>query len=210
MCNILIHVATMDDDLKRVTNSKACQHRDYEVRRLDGLVAQLNRAEGLIDRGKDGMADHEKALLAELIPLVGKVNNNVMTIKTSLLSCTTHNLIAKYVELNRSGTQLPQQLVQINIPSIRPRVMEESDACPGVGVSNHQVRFRSAEKVRIENLDYFIRIHRATGDCQNPVECTHAAVSKEVMVLIWTGTITRGLMIYLLKIEHDHGRLYFI
>ena len=53
-------------------------------------------------------------------------------------------------------------------------------AGPGVGVSNHQVQFRAVEKIRIENLDYFIQIHRASGDCHNPVEQTQASVGKEI------------------------------
>ena len=42
----------------------------------------------------------------------------------------------------------------IGVPSIRPRVIKETDAGPDVGVSNHQVQFRAEEKVRIEKLDY--------------------------------------------------------
>ncbi len=45
-------------------------------------------------------------------------------------------------------------------------------------ISNKQVQFRAAERILIEGSDYYTRIHRATGDCQNPVERTQAAVGK--------------------------------
>jgi len=71
-------------------------------------------------------------------------------------------------------------LKNFNVRKLKPRVLELTDAGPGVGKSNRDVRFRAAEKVLIQNLDLFTRIHRATGDCQNEVERTQSAVGKAI------------------------------
>ncbi|CAC5411070.1 unnamed protein product [Mytilus coruscus] len=59
-----------------------------------------------------------------------------------------------------------------------PQVLELTDAGPGVGKSNRDVRFRAAEKILIDNLDFYTGIHKATGDRQNEVERTQVAVGK--------------------------------
>ena len=58
--------------------------------------------------------------------------------------------------------------------------MEQTDADPGVGRSNVQVHFSVAEKIRIEDTDYYCRLHLASQDCQNPVERTQAAMSSTI------------------------------
>ena len=47
-------------------------------------------------------------------------------------------------------------------------------------MSNHQVCYRVVENVQIEKLDYYLHIHRGSGNCQNPVERTQAAVGKAI------------------------------
>ena len=39
-----------------------------------------------------------------------------------------------------------------------------TDAGPGVSVSNHDVFYRAAQRIRILKLDYYIRLHLAPGD----------------------------------------------
>ena len=56
-------------------------------------------------------------------------------------------------------------------PTYKSRYLEWTDAGPGVGISNYDVNFRIAQRIRIINLDYFIRLHLSNGDSsQNEVE----------------------------------------
>ncbi|CAC5417724.1 unnamed protein product [Mytilus coruscus] len=71
-------------------------------------------------------------------------------------------------------------LNEFELRKTKPRVLELTDGGPGVGKSNRDFRFRAAEKVLIDNLDFYTRIHRATVDCQNEVERTQAAVGKAI------------------------------
>jgi hypothetical protein len=57
------------------------------------------------------------------------------------------------------------------VPILKPQLHEFTDAGPGVGVSNHDVKFRIAEITMLTNLDYYIRHHLATDDSShNEVE----------------------------------------
>ena len=81
---------------------------------------------------------------------------------------------------------------ELHLPPIRPRVLEQTDAGPGVGVSNKQVQFRAVEKVCLEELDFYTRVHLASGDCQNLVERTQAAVGKLwLMVTEYIGSMSK-------------------
>ena len=63
-----------------------------------------------------------------------------------------------FEEIISSGQAILDK-ISLNGPSINPRVIEETDAGPGVGVSNHQVHYRAVEKVQFEKLDCYLHIH---------------------------------------------------
>ena len=55
--------------------------------------------------------------------------------------------------------------------NLKSRIHEFTDAGPGVGVTNHDVKFRIAEVVMITNPDYYVRHHLANNDSShNEVE----------------------------------------
>ena len=67
-------------------------------------------------------------------------------------------------------------ITALDLPQAKPRVAHNTDAGPGVGVSNTEVRCRDAELSMIEGSDYRVRIHRARGDSgQNEAERTNSA-----------------------------------
>ena len=49
-------------------------------------------------------------------------------------------------------------------PSYEAKSSNPTDAGPGVGVSNFEVKFRDAELARLWNSDYRIRLHWSRGD----------------------------------------------
>ncbi len=59
----------------------------------------------------------------------------------------------------------------------RPNVYDLTDGGPGVSVTNYEVRYRAAERMRLLNLDRYIRSHMSTEDQgRNESECTNAAI----------------------------------
>lgn len=85
-----------------------------------------------------------------------------------------------YENLLSSCSHFIELIEGLKLRKLKPRVLELTDAGPGVGKSNRDVKFRAAEKVMIQELDFYTRIHRATGDCQNEVERTQSAVGKAI------------------------------
>ena len=60
---------------------------------------------------------------------------------------------------------------------MKPRVLELTDAGPGVGCNNGAVQYRIAETVLIHGLDKIVRVHRARGNSgQNEAERTNASI----------------------------------
>eukprot|EP00794_Sanderia_malayensis_P000903 gene903-206_t len=65
---------------------------------------------------------------------------------------------------------------------MRPRVATLTDAGPGVGVSNFEVKFRDAELARLWHSDYRIRLQRSRGDSgQGEAERTISAIGDSVV-----------------------------
>ena len=52
------------------------------------------------------------------------------------------------------------------LPPVKPywADLDLTDAGPGVGVSNYELRFRDDEMARISDSDYRVRCHRSRGD----------------------------------------------
>ena len=176
----LVHFvdSTMDEDIGKVTAQDKCSFRKYELNRLEGVLNQMRK--GAAHFASDGqlMSETERALYHELEQKINTFQDNVLALKINLELCDITDIKVRYHDLVSAATEIVDTIGHYGVPQLRPRVLEESDAGPGVGVSNHQVQFRAAEKVRVEDSDYYLRIHRASGDCQNPVERTQAAVGK--------------------------------
>ena len=70
----------------------------------------------------------------------------------------------------------------LQLPIVKPRWCDLTDAGPGVGVSNFEVKFRDAEMCRMFNSDYRIRLHRSRGDSgQGEAERTNSAIGDSVV-----------------------------
>ena len=68
-------------------------------------------------------------------------------------------------------------LGDMHLPETKPRVLELTDAGPGVGCSNGAVQYRMAETILVHGLDKVVRVDRARGDSgQNEAERTNASI----------------------------------
>eukprot|EP00794_Sanderia_malayensis_P001529 gene1529-1692_t len=80
-------------------------------------------------------------------------------------------------------------IAEAKLPRHKSVVVDFIDAGPGVGITNHEVKFRSAEEIRMMNYDYYIRQHLAPGDSsKNEVERIQSYVGDAVCdggVLNW-------------------------
>lgn len=85
-------------------------------------------------------------------------------------------------DILRKSNQILDHIAELNLPPVKPNWADLTDAGPGVGVSNYEVRFRDAELARVHRSDYRVRVHRSRGDSgQNEAERTNSAIGDSVV-----------------------------
>ena len=74
-----------------------------------------------------------------------------------------------------------KEIPRFRVPQPKSGYLEWTDAGPGVGITNNDVHYRTAQKIRIINADYLIRLHLANGDSShNEVERCQAYVEDAI------------------------------
>lgn len=103
----------------------------------------------------------------------------------SVLQTTTfipEEAIKIALALKEFMTNTRKIFIELNLPRVKPRWADLTDAGPGVGVSNFSVQFRDAELARLYNSDYRIRCHSSRGDSgQGEAERTNSAIGDAVV-----------------------------
>ena len=71
----------------------------------------------------------------------------------------------------------------LKLPLVRSELTGLTDAGPGVGVSNLEVRFRYADQfARVHCSDYRVRVHRSRDDSsQNEAERTKSSITDSIV-----------------------------
>ena len=74
-----------------------------------------------------------------------------------------------------------KEMSRFRLPALKSRYLEWIDASPGVSITNNDVRYHTAQKDRIINAGYLIRLHLANGDSShNEVEGCQAYVGDAI------------------------------
>lgn len=173
---------SMHADIIKATANPECPFIGYEKLRIKSLSSHLEKA---IDMSNTfityGKSEHEKQCFVRLLEATENVTKGIYTVLETLQAAEDHTSVIHMIKsIGNSCLGLLETIDDFELRKIKPRVLELTDGGPGVGKSNRDVRFRAAEKVLIDNLDFYTRIHRASGDCQNEVERTQAAVGKAI------------------------------
>ena len=70
-----------------------------------------------------------------------------------------------------------RRIASLRMPPVYPRLLELTDAGPGVGVSSAESRIRILDKARVHGNEMVLRIHRAREDSgQNEAERLNACI----------------------------------
>ena len=94
------------------------------------------------------------------IPMLKKVIHEGETLQGYLSTTSSkEDLLQKYRKYIKTCNGLLDKLADVKLPAVKPRWADFTDAGPGVGCSNFEVRFRDAEFAIIHNSDYHIRLH---------------------------------------------------
>lgn len=165
-CNIqlidklkLYSMSTIKDDVLNVTKKQCCQYREYEAKRLFSLKHTVVDCFG---------SNNLQTVVNEKVTLLLK---SIEKLQLTLESCSFGLNVWDDISKMAEWCDNVQKEISKFVPTLKPRVQEFTDAGPGVGVSNHDVKFRIAEVTMLTNLDYYIRHHLATDDSShNEVE----------------------------------------
>ena len=172
---------TEEGDILKVSTTDICKHRLYERERLKHVARRAEIAELHWNINFSLCSEFEK--------LQG---NKLLSRQTDLIA-TAEAILAKRVTGNslwgdftsdvlRKANHILDHIVELNLPPVKPNWADLTDAGPGVGVSNYEVRFRDAELARIHRSDYHVRVHRSRGDSgQNEAERTNSAIGDSVV-----------------------------
>ena len=163
-------LSTNEHDVSSVTDEINCTYRQYEHKRLTHSLEYLKSAMEKCFLAK--MHDHEKALCSQVQSLVEVVISLMQDIRSS--DCSGSQSYGKNTLSYRKFLDL---LSSFSLPEVKPRVLELTDAGPGVGCSNHEVQYRVVEKILIHKLDKIVHVHRACRDSgQHEAERTNSAI----------------------------------
>ena len=150
----------------------------YEKKRIDVFLLKLEEILDNVANDKIQFQHDELALFeSRLKPVLEK------TLELAYSRQMKNTELAHLcVELKSKSNDLLDILDELNQPKVKPRIAYLTDASPGVGVSNFEVRFRDAELARLWNSDYRDRVHRSRGDSgQGEHERTNSAIADSVV-----------------------------
>ncbi len=170
------------DDVKKVSMKKDCPHKEYHRDRLNHLAMLITKS---VAMSAEITEEGEKKIFANrLIPLLDTL---LQVINDALSSTESTPFIKKKFTKSLENVyvkceEVIEVLKDLKLPSVKPRYAELTDAGPGQGVNNIDVRVRDAEISIIWNQDYRVRVHRSRGDSgQGEAERTNSAIQDSVV-----------------------------
>lgn len=173
---------TEHDDIVKATGRNDCEYTQYERTRLTQLKKEVVNA---FSSGENAYSDGEKMLLTERIK--GETDIMLKEVEVCLQACDMEDLDSQDFQgflkpVLLSCQRILALLTELQLPMLKPRCCDLTDAGPGVGVTNYEVKFRDAEICRMFNSDYRVRVHRSRGDSgQGEAERTNSAIGDAVV-----------------------------
>ena len=137
------------------------------------------------------MSEHNKSLLAcRVNPTIKDILNAIDEVANSDSPIdTAESRVESILKVSNACKQGLEIVSDLCLSLVKPRWADLTDAGPGVGVSNYEVRFRDPELARIHNSDYRVRCHRSRGDSgQGEADRTNSAISDalvDIATLEW-------------------------
>ena len=168
-------------DLVNVQNLKECVFRNYEKEKLNFLRKNIAITQDNFTESKEEFHDiAKKKLESSFITIDGNASNlekilNDCSFESDRLLHFTDILVSSINQF-LDGLQIYQ------LPKMKSRIVDLTDAGPGVGITNYEVQYQMAQEVILLNVDYYVRHHLAPGDSsQNEVERIQSCAGKIIM-----------------------------
>ena len=155
----------------KIKSLQNCNFKEYELHRLNSLKRIINELNDYFEVKRENLPDAEVEQLVMIFTELGKLTISISTIVDLLTENKDGTTVWDYFKaFVRNASDILETTEKLT-PLLKSRVVELTDGGPGVGVTNRDVQFRIAQRVRITNADYLIRHHLSNNDSsQNQVE----------------------------------------
>ena len=173
--NYYIHT-TNEADVKSVTKKQDCVFRRYELDRIETLQNRLQSvsSEHMLPGTINNLTVQQ--ISSDVEQLITEANDLIICLK-EYSSSKAHVWSKCQKVISCAKDNVLHFLEGLNLPKLRPCVIEFTDAGPGVGVSNHEVQYREVELARLHKSVLRHRVHLASDDQgQNEAERTNAYI----------------------------------
>ena len=177
-CLYYFQDTAMYEDVMSVTLKPNCQFREYEMNRLSWLKRELSDAVSRWDEDNIDVTDVANG--NEIKDAVADIINNL---EQDISDTTTGEALWEhYVVLQEKIDHVLKCIKELKLPPVKTDILKATDAGPGVGCSNFEVKYRDVEMARIFDSDRVNRIHRARDDSgQNEAERSNACIGEALV-----------------------------
>ena len=146
------------------------------------MNTQLSEAVNSFKEEKENLSlANDVASATELLGLINSIQELFHDVDANTIEnayCLWEHL-EKVTDLCRAITAFIDNL---HLPQLRDYILQATDASPGEGVSNIEVKYRDVEISRINNWNHMNRIHRGpNGSGQNEAERSNAAIGEALV-----------------------------
>ena len=140
--------ATTSTDINSLTANEDCEFKLYEEKRLNNMSNCLQTALDKVIQKSGSMTEIQKEHTKDI---VSAVEQNLKYVTDVLIQMTNgavgKTLTKLYDSLSTQYSTISDIISGIELPQVRPNVFDLTDGGPGVSVTNHEVKYRAAERI---------------------------------------------------------------
>ncbi len=164
-----------EDDLLLLQDHQDKKFTEYETKKADVFLERLLQCKKSVEEIIEDSCELEKACLGKIKSKLNLIQSSLQRYKASLSEDPDSS------ELKQLISNCLDVLIEVKPPRQKSRIIDLTDAGPGVGITNIEVKFRKIEEIRMMNYDYYVRHHLAPGDSShNEVERIQSYVGDSV------------------------------
>ena len=155
-----------EEDLLLLQDDPDGIFKEYETKKVDVFLQRIVQCKKSVEEIIESSCEIEKASLRRVESKLDTLQGSIQCYRVSLSNEDTDSREMKQMILDCLDV-----LKEIQLPKQKSRVIDLTDAGPGVGITNNEVKVRTVEEIRMMNYDYYVRHHLAPGDSShNEVE----------------------------------------
>lgn len=175
-CTLYYMDSTTEIDILSVTGADKCPYRKYEQLHMHSLEYQLTSARERWQENQD-IEGSEREIGDNIVNVANCLLDCISKAETDMKHVTGEQLQRVLNPVLDQCDQVLRRIACLRLPPVYPRLLELTDAGPGVGVSSAESRIRILEKARMHGNEKVLRIHRAREDSgQNEAERLNACI----------------------------------